>query len=153
MRRLAYLVCGDWHRAEDAVQTAFVKLYLNWTRSKIDSMDSYVRRIVINSVKDVQRRYWFRREHSTDDLPDTPRPSEEDASTDRLVVRQALARLPHRRRVTLVLRYWEDLSVEQTAQIMRCSTATVKSQTARGLAALRGLLSDSLDDEREGLKQ
>lgn len=150
MRRFAYLVCGDWHRAEDAVQNAFVRLYLAWDRvTRADSLDAYTRRTVLNCLKEVQRRHWFRREQSKPELPDSAVESVADEHARRRLVLDALARLPLRRRATLVLRYWEDLSVEQTAQVMRCSTATVKSQTVRGLQTLRGLLTESIHEPSE----
>lgn len=150
MRRLAYLVCGDWHRAEDAVQDAFIKLYLKWSKcTTSDSLDSYVRRMVVNAAIDTQRRLWFRKEHSKSDPPDRPtRP--EDTPVERVAVLDALACLPKRQRATLALRFWEDQSVEQTAKIMRCSPATVKSQTARGLRSLRGMLTDSFQERLQG---
>ncbi|ADD43508.1 SigE family RNA polymerase sigma factor [Stackebrandtia nassauensis] len=149
MRRFAYLVCGDWHRAEDAVQNAFVKLYLAWARAqRADSLDAYTRRIVLNCVKEVQRRHWFTRERSTSEPPDRAATGDTGSEERRLVL-DALAQLPMRRRATLVLRYWEDLSVEQTARVLRCSPATVKSQTVRGLRTLRGLLTDSFREQIE----
>jgi RNA polymerase sigma-70 factor (sigma-E family) len=144
LHRLAYLVCGDWHRAEDAVQVALTKLYLHWSRARRSATDAYVRRMVVNALHDMYRRSWTRREHPHDTVPEPEPANRTGASDERLVVLAALAKLPLRRRATLVLRFWEDLSVEETAQVMGCSTATVKSQTTRGLEALRGLLPNSL---------
>lgn len=150
LRRLAYLVCGDWHRAEDATQDAFVRLYLKWSKcAATDSIDSYVRRMVINAAIDTKRRMWFRKEQSKSDMPDRSE-NGTDAPTERVAVLKALACLPRRQRATVVLRFWEDLSVEQTARIMRCSTSTVKSQTAKGLRSLRELLTDSFQERLEG---
>ncbi|HZE41409.1 MAG TPA: SigE family RNA polymerase sigma factor [Stackebrandtia sp.] len=147
MRRFAYLSCGDWHRAEDAVQIAFVKLYAAWKRASATSLDAYTRRIVVNTLIDQYRRSWLRREKPREVLPDRP---VSDDSTDRLTVLNALSQLPMRQRATVVLRYWEDMSVEQTAQVMRCSTNTVKTQTQRGLRALRALLTESIPESAEG---
>lgn len=149
MRRLAYLMCGDWHRAEDAVQTAFVKLYGAWNRAKHASLDAYTRRIVVNAVTDQHRGSWFRRERSAETLPERVGADPAEASVRRLTVMTALARLPARQRAVIVLRYWDDQPVEQTARIMRCSTGTVKSQTARGLRTLRGLLTESIHERIE----
>jgi RNA polymerase sigma-70 factor (sigma-E family) len=143
LRRFAYLCCGDWHRAEDAVQTAFVKLYGTWTRRSADSFDHYVRRIVTNVLIDEHRRGWFRRERASAQLPDRPVPDESQRSAEVLTVMRALARLPARQRAIIVLRYWEDLSIEQVSEILGCSTGNVKSQSARGLRTLRGLLDES----------
>ncbi|MFG3342644.1 SigE family RNA polymerase sigma factor [Glycomyces sp. NPDC048151] len=135
--RTAYLMCGDWHRAEDAVQSSMIKLYGAWAKTKPETADAYTRRIVTNTLIDESRRGWFRRERSYSELPDGiidgSRPEE------RLAAVSALAQLPPRQRATLVLRFWEDLPVEETARILRCSAGTVKSQTARGLQTLRDL--------------
>ncbi|MCH7231042.1 SigE family RNA polymerase sigma factor [Glycomyces sp. L485] len=135
--RTAYLMCGDWHTAEDAVQTSLIKLYGRWSKTRQETADAYTRRIIANSLIDMSRRGWFRRERSYAVPPDGPAgPSTPD---DRLTAVSILAKLPPRQRATLVLRYWEDLSVDETARILRCSTGTVKSQTARGLQTLRDL--------------
>lgn len=139
MRGTAYLLCGDWHRAEDLVQTAFTKLYLVWNRiSRHEVLDAYVRQILIRTFLDERRRGWWRRERVG--WEDAERPTPPDSPEGRLVMLQALAAVPPRQRAVLVLRYWEDLSVEEAAALLRCSPGTVKSQAARGLDALRGLL-------------
>lgn len=148
LRRFAYLSCGDWHRAEDIVQTAFIKLYTAWTRVSGESLDAYTRRIIVNTIIDDSRRGWFRRERPTDMVMD--RPNGDTDPTDRLTVLEALEKLPPRRRMTLVLRYWEDMSVDQTAQIMRCSVNTVKSQTARAIQSLRVSVVDSTLETPQG---
>jgi RNA polymerase sigma-70 factor (sigma-E family) len=134
LRRIAYLVCGDWHRAEDIVQTALAKMYVHWTRiRRDDGPDRYVRRAVVNAAIDERRRPW-RREHAVADLPESPAVIE--LPTDTMVV-QALMSLPSRQRAVVVLRYVEDLDVAQTALILGISNGTVKSQAAKGLDALR----------------
>jgi RNA polymerase sigma-70 factor (sigma-E family) len=141
MRGAAYLMCGDWHRAEDVVQTAFVRLYLGWHRVNAEgAIDQYVRQIITRSLVDESRRPWRReRVVPSDELPEAtvndPPPEE------RMVLVHALAQVPARQRVTLVLRFFEDLSVEETAAMLRVSVGTVKSQTSRGLDALRAALS------------
>ncbi|GAA4902505.1 RNA polymerase sigma-70 factor (sigma-E family) [Stackebrandtia albiflava] len=140
MRYFAYLSCGDWHRAEDAVQTAFEKLYVAWERPNPGSRDAYTRRIIVNTLINEHRRGWFRRERPAGDLPPAEAPSpDRDAALSLL---EALRRLPLGQRTTVVLRYWEDLSVDQTAREMGCTPSTVKSQTARAVARLRELLPD-----------
>ncbi|MGX7824063.1 SigE family RNA polymerase sigma factor [Actinokineospora sp. 24-640] len=139
MRGTAYLLCGDWHRAEDLVQSAFVKLYRVWNRvSRRDRLDAYTRQIVVRTFLDESRRGFFHRERVTDQPADGSLAAERPE--DRMVLLAALARVPLRQRTALVLRFWEDLSVEETATAMRCSTGTVKSQTSRGLSTLRALL-------------
>ncbi|MET8086721.1 SigE family RNA polymerase sigma factor [Micromonospora sp. NPDC005197] len=139
MRGTAYLLCGDWHRAEDLVQTAFVKLYLVWNRvSRHEVLDNYVRQILIRTFLDERRRGWWRRERVGGDNAEQAAPS--DSPETRLVLLRALASVAPRQRAVLVLRYWEDLSVEDVAALLDCSPGTVKSQAARGLDTLRGLL-------------
>lgn len=142
LRRTAYLICGDWHLAEDAVSTALTKAYVAWHRiRRADSVDAYVRRMMVHAIVDERRRPWRREAPTEYPLPDTAA-APTDALHDRIVLRQALARMPPRRRAVLVLRFFEGLSVEETAAAMGSSTGTVKSQTARALAALRDLLPD-----------
>lgn len=139
MRGTAFLLCGDWHRAEDLVQTAFTKLYTHWHRvARHEALDPYVRQVLIRTFIDDGRRGWWRRERPQE----TPveQVAAQASADDRLVLMQALAGVPPRQRAVLVLRYWEDMSVEETAVALSCSTGTVKSQAARGLDALRTLL-------------
>ncbi|HEY7594926.1 MAG TPA: SigE family RNA polymerase sigma factor [Actinophytocola sp.] len=138
MRATAYLLCGDWHRAEDIVQSTFVKLYRAWHRiSSHDSLDAYTRRILVRTYLDENRRGFFFREKPTAHHPESTAPPA-GSPEDRLVLLRALGDVPPRQRAALVLRYWEDMSVEDTARAMGCTEGTVKSQTARGLDALRG---------------
>jgi RNA polymerase sigma-70 factor (sigma-E family) len=141
MRGTAYLLCGDWHRAEDLVQTAFTKLYLSWNRvSRHDALDGYLRKTLVRTFLDQRRRGWWRRERVTDTGAPAEQPGPASSPEDRLVLLEALARIPPRQRAVLVLRYWEDLSIEDTAVVLDCATGTVKSQAAKGLQALRELL-------------
>jgi RNA polymerase sigma-70 factor (sigma-E family) len=138
LRRTAYLMCGDWHRAEDAAQDALVKVYRRWNRiQRGEGLNSYAQRCVVTAVFDQSRKPW-RREYLDDTegavvvTPDAVRPVD-----DRL---QALAVLPPSQRACVVLRHYADLSVEQTADILRISPGGVKSQTSRGLTRLREVL-------------
>jgi RNA polymerase sigma-70 factor (sigma-E family) len=141
--RFAFLVCGDWHRAEDAVQTALARLYVAWSRV-LDrgAIDPYVQRIVVRALIDERRLGWFRRERSTPDLPDRAGHEVTAGTGDTVDLLAALRKVPPRQRAVLVLRYWEDQSVEQVAALLGCSPGTVKSQAARGLQTLRRLMSD-----------
>jgi RNA polymerase sigma-70 factor (sigma-E family) len=132
-------MCGDWHRAQDIVQTAVAKLYVHWRRAKrANDIDAYVRRIVVRVFLDEQRLAWSRVRRMAS-VPEPASAHRLDAD-DRIVLLEALAKIPPRQRAVLVLRFWEDLSVEQTAELLRCSTGNIKSQTARGLATMRKLL-------------
>jgi RNA polymerase sigma-70 factor (sigma-E family) len=140
--RFAYLTCGDWHRAEDAVQTALTKLYLAWPRlSDRNTIDAYVHRIVVRVIIDERRLAWFRREQSTEALPERAAVDPAAAAGGKVAMLAALMKVPPRQRAVLVLRFWEDQSVEQVADTLGCSAGTVKSQSTRGLRTLRGLLS------------
>lgn len=139
LRRTAFLVCGDWHRADDVVQDALYKLYLAWARvDRGGNPLAYARRVVVNAALDQARRPW-RREVPTEELPDRIAPHGDPAgqfsARDDMLI--ALGSLGPRQRACVVLRYYEDLSVEQTAEILGCSAGTVKSQTARALGSLR----------------
>jgi RNA polymerase sigma-70 factor (sigma-E family) len=146
LRRTAYLLCGDWHTADDLVATALVKLLRHWRRvAAMDNPDAYVRRMLLRAWLDERRRPW-RRERSTAVLPDLAATAPDQA--DRLAVLAGLADLPPRRRAVLVLRYFCDLSVQETAAALRCSEGTVKSQTARALDTLRARMGALVMDER-----
>ena len=139
LRKVAYLLCGDWHRADDLVQTAVTKLYTHWHRAaKADNLDGYARRTLVNTFLAEQRTSWWRMV----DLrgTDHDRPSAGADLETTLDLRAALERLPPRQRATVVLRYYSDLPVAEVAQALGCSVGTVKSQTARAVEALRGLL-------------
>jgi RNA polymerase sigma-70 factor (sigma-E family) len=138
LRRTAFLLCGDWHLADDLVSIALVKLLRHWPRvSAMDQPDAYVRRMLLRALLDERRRPW-RRERPTDALPD--RVTAPDDPSERLAILALLAELPPRRRAVLVLRYFCDLSVEDTAAALDCTEGTVKSQTARALDTLRARL-------------
>ncbi|MBB5791387.1 SigE family RNA polymerase sigma factor [Jiangella mangrovi] len=141
--RTAFLLTGDWHAAEDLVQETLTKLYLHWRRvRRREDTDAYVRRILLNAYIDSTRRPW-RREHAVGVVPEDAvggqSPDLGDPGT-RGQLLTALAEVPPRQRAVLVLRFWEDLSVDQVAALLDCSPGTVKSQTARGLDRLREVL-------------
>jgi RNA polymerase sigma-70 factor (sigma-E family) len=140
LQRTAFLVCVDRDHAHDAVQEALYRLYLAWPRAqRSDNVLAYARRAVINAAIDAGRRPW-RRERATAELPEGSVRDEAAAHADRDELLGALRELPPRRRACVALRYYEGLSVEETAQVLGCSAGTVKSQTARALATLRHTL-------------
>lgn len=143
LRRTAFLLCGDWHHADDVVQNVLTKLYRNWTRiQRHERVDAYVRTMVVRATFDRRRRLFWSRELTTAQMPETL--VDDDAHVeDRMVLFAALDRMPPRQRAVLVLRFFNDLDVAETASIFGCTTGTVKSQTARGLSSLRALLADS----------
>lgn len=139
LRRTAYLLCGDWHRADDLVQATITRLYVKWRRARTaEHLDAYVRAMLVRQFLGEQRTGWRSRVSVTDRVPEAAAAGADvDAGVD---VRRALGAVPPRQRATLVLRFYCDLTVEQTAEILGCSAGNVKSQTARGLDALRRIL-------------
>jgi RNA polymerase sigma-70 factor (sigma-E family) len=147
LRRTAYLMCGDWHQADDAVQDALYKLYIAWPRaSRAGNLFGYARRSVVNAVVDGTRRPW-RREKSIERLPEGALPDPTGDLAERDEVLAALGAIGARQRACLVLRFYDDLSVDETAEILGCSAGTVKSQTSRGLDHLRRLLATRRESE------
>jgi RNA polymerase sigma-70 factor (sigma-E family) len=152
VRRTAFLLCGDWHRADDHAQAAFVALHRHWRRIRDRAaLDAWMRRTLVRTVVDESRRPW-RRERATDTSPEGvvegPADGPADAIATRHVLVDGLRAVPPRQRAVLVLRFLEGLDVAATAEVLGCSAGTVKSQTAHGLAALRAALGDALDDLR-----
>jgi RNA polymerase sigma-70 factor (sigma-E family) len=140
LRRTAFLLCGDWHIAEDLAQTTLVKVFGSWRRiSRPDAADAYATRTLVNTYLADRRRKRVE-EVLTGKLPE--RPALAQAPEVRMVVLGALATLPPRARAVVVLRYWADMSVEQVAALLGCSPGNVKSQSARALDKLRPLLGD-----------
>lgn len=135
--RTAYLLTGDRGAAEDLVQAALLTTMRHW-RAVADPM-AYVRRTMVNRRTSLWRRIGSR-ELLTDAPPDRGVPDGAAGRAERDELLTALGRLPVRMRAVLVLRYWEDLSEEDTAQLLGCSVGTVKSQASRGLARLRDVL-------------
>jgi RNA polymerase sigma-70 factor (sigma-E family) len=138
--RLAFLLAGDRGHAEDLVQTALMKTYRHWDRiTERGEPSAYVRRALVTTHTSWRRRA-SHREQLTGRLPDiaTAEPADRIDASEQL--RRALSALPPRMRATVVLRYYEDLSELQTAQLMGCSESTVNTQAARGLARLRTAL-------------
>jgi RNA polymerase sigma-70 factor (sigma-E family) len=147
VRRTAYLMCGDWHWADDLAQSAFIRLAAGWHRVRDrQALDAFVRTCLVRAYLAETRRVWRRRERSFAAPPDVAWPDDSaEAATRRLVFARALGLLPPRQRVTLICRYYQGLDVAETAAALGCSEGTVKSQTARGLATLRGLLGDAVE--------
>lgn len=142
MRRTAFLICGDWQRADDIIQEALIRLHGAWPKLRSDqSVPGYARRIVVNVALDTRRA--SRAEVPVAEVAPTGAVADDAAGVaQRLALHDALARLGPRQRACVVLRYYDDLSVAEVAAILGCREGTVKSQTARGLDALRTVLAD-----------
>lgn len=136
--RTAYALTGNQHAAEDLLQAALAKLALYWNRVSVDP-EAYARRIIYREHISVWRRMWRRRELPTADPPD-PRTAHGDhagPALDRMMLRSVLLTLPPRQRAVIILRYLEDRSEQEVADILGCSTGTVGSQASRALGKLR----------------
>ena len=135
--RLAVLLAGDRGHAEDLVQTALLKTYRHWDRiSRSGPPSAYVRRVLVTTHASWRRRL-STTEQVVESVPDRAAAPHPDGDEE---LRAALRELPVRMRTAVVLRYFEDLSEQQTADLMGCSASTVNTQTARGLARLRTAL-------------
>jgi RNA polymerase sigma-70 factor (sigma-E family) len=133
------LTAGDDALAEDVVQVTLTKLYVAWPRvRRAGNPVGYARTSLTHVFVDETRRAHRRHETPTDDTPERGQPAPEPGHGD--VVLAALAGLPPRQRAVVVLRHWLDLDVAETAQILSCSTGTVKSQNAKALDRLRAAL-------------
>ena len=146
--RSAYLLVGDRGLAEDLAQTALAKTYVAWSRIEDRSAArAYAHRTLINTASSWFRKRGWRNERPTADLPEGADFRHPGA---RVEVMEALAQLPTRQRAVVVLRYYEDLSVAETADALGCSTGTVKSQTFEALAKLRTQLGEAAVPETLG---
>lgn len=137
----AHLLTGDRHAAEDIVQTALAKTAAGWSRVRHkENPEGYVRRAIVNThLNGLRRRPWREQPHG--DVPElaTDRRPESDLD-ERDAMWHALSGLPPRQRAVLVLRYYEDLSESDIAEVLGCSRGTVKSQAAKGLLHLRRIV-------------
>jgi RNA polymerase sigma-70 factor (sigma-E family) len=145
--RLAWLLCGRAHAAEDLVQEALARAYLRWDRVvAAQAPEAYVRRILVNEYVTNRRRRGSGELPRGDLGPGAALPDTADAGAARDEMWRLLARLPRTQRAVLVLRYYEDQSDEQIATVLGCGPSTVRSNAARGLATLRGIVG-SVDEE------
>ena len=136
--RTAYLLTGDRHSAEDLVQTSLAKLYLAWDKvQRREMVDGYVRRIMVNEHNSLWRRAWKRKEVPTDAVPDRAGVVDTPDDGTSAALWEFVQTLPRKQRAVVVLRFYEDLSEAEVAELMGISVGTVKSQSSRALAALR----------------
>ncbi|MGW5170392.1 SigE family RNA polymerase sigma factor [Streptomyces nodosus] len=141
--RAAWLLTGDAHTAEDLLQTVLARVWPKWPRIGGDNPEAYIRRALVNTHASWWRRRW-RGEAPTRELPEVTTVRDVFAEVDlEQSLADAVRRLPPRQRAVVVLRYFEDLSVEETAQILGCRPGTVKSQAAKALRILRRHLGPS----------
>ncbi|MFE6664237.1 SigE family RNA polymerase sigma factor [Streptomyces sp. NPDC057697] len=143
--RSAYvLAAGDTHLAEDLVQETLSRVYVHWKRvARADSPAAYAQTVLVRTSLTLRRRR-STGERPTGNVPDSVAPGPDAAL--RLTLLDALGQLPPRDRAVLLLRYWEDRSIEETARMLRLSSGAVRSQGTRALNRVRALLGDSLSD-------
>ncbi|MBC9728365.1 SigE family RNA polymerase sigma factor [Streptomyces sp. TRM68367] len=144
-RSACLLTAGDTHLAEDLVQETFGRLYVRWGRvARAENPAGYAQTVLTRTFLAHQRRR-SSTERSTDVFPDLPGAEGGDASL-RLTLLAALALLPAKDRAVVVLRYWEDRSIEETADVLNASSAAVRTRCVRALARLRELLGEDLGE-------
>ena len=142
--RLAYILTGDADLSEDVVADVLVAMYPHWRRGRVDDVDAYVRRAIVNRVNTVFRRREVQRRHDRTERPSVE-PAADAGLNDRDLVQRALLSLPLRQRAAVALRYLDDQSEADTALTLGVSVGTVKSQVSRALDRLRQVLSTEGD--------
>ena len=136
LRRIAHLLCDDWHHADDLVQVTITRLYVRWHQVRVmDHPEAYTRTILVREFLRQRQSGWARRVSLSGEVPDWLGAGND--RDDALDVNAALAELPPRQRATLVLRFYCDQTVDEVAEVLGCSAGTVKSQTSKGLGSLR----------------
>jgi RNA polymerase sigma-70 factor (sigma-E family) len=137
LRTTAFMLCRDWHLAQDLTQNALTKLFLSWRRAvQADNLLAYAQKILLRAYLDHRRR-----RSSSETVPGVlHEPAYRQNPDLRLTMLDALGRLPARDRAIVILRYFEDYSVEQVADVLEIPVSIVKSQTRRSLAKLRDVL-------------
>lgn len=150
--RTAYLLTGDLHEAEDLVQAALVRTYRAWNRIRDrDGVERYVRRVMVNQHRSWWRRAWRRREFITERVPERTGTPDRDLA-ERDAVWETVCTLPPRQRAAVVLKFYEDLSPDEIAHALDCTSATVRSQLSRALATLRTRISNPEDASNIGVE-
>ncbi len=154
IRRKAYLMCGNWDTADDLCQEVLVSMYSRWAKVvRGGSVDAYANRVLTGKFVDGTRKPW-RRERTVDDLPEaidnTSNAAMDTVESSDSPLMKALATLPAAQRSVLVLRFVDDLTVEEIASDLGIAAGTVKSRLSRGLEALRSQLADGSSTHEPG---
>ncbi|WP_157249113.1 SigE family RNA polymerase sigma factor [Nonomuraea typhae] len=144
--RLAYVLTGDQHTAEDLLQTALVKTAGRW-RAITGDPEAYVRRVMYREQAGLWRSPRWGRERVVETPPERLSADATAEVDERLALERALRQLPPRKRAVLVLRYFEDLPESEVARIMGCSIGTVRSQAHQAVKRLRALVGDRVSQE------
>jgi len=156
LHRAAYLLVGDRQLAQDLVQEALTKTYVAWPRLReTRNAEAYCRKAMTTTAITWFRRRGWDNERPSETVPELGQ-GYDDASAQRLTIWEALLELPVRQRATLVLRFYEDLTEAQTAEVMGCAVGTVKSQVSAALTKLRDRFGDDVEllshDEMVGVR-
>ncbi|MFF0160732.1 SigE family RNA polymerase sigma factor [Streptomyces sp. NPDC005263] len=139
------LVGGDRHRAEDLLQEALVKLWFVWPKIADEAPEAYLRKVLARAAARSARRLWWG-ERPVEQLPDLATTGDVSAAVvERSRLEAALAQLPPRQRAAVVLRYYQDLSEKQVAEVLGCPVGTARSHASRGVARLRRILADVIE--------
>lgn len=147
LRRFAYAVGGDWHRADDLVQAALERMYVAWPKlGGVSDLGAYARTVVVRQAATETRRAWWRRERLTEAVPEIPAPGDGDSAV-RLDLARVLDGLSTKQRAIVVLRFVEDRPIREVAQLMGVAEGTVKRQCHEALGHLRRRLRSELDLE------
>jgi RNA polymerase sigma-70 factor (sigma-E family) len=150
--RTAYLLTGDQHRSEDLVQDALIRTHRAWSRLRLSNPDAYTRKVMYHlNIARWRRGVWA--EVATSEVPEPRRRGPADESSvaaTRLALHAALGKLTSKQRAVLVLRFFEDATEAEAAEVLGVTVGTVKSQTAKALARLRAI-APQLIDEHEGV--
>ncbi|HET8987079.1 MAG TPA: SigE family RNA polymerase sigma factor [Humibacillus sp.] len=141
--RFAYLLTGDPHSAQDLVQSALAKVYGKWDHiAAVDHPDAYVRKVMVNEHTTWWRRQWRHRERTDSELIRVLEPPAAAEPTHDGDLWGHVRNLAPQQRAAVVLRYYEDLSEAQTAEILGCTVGTVKSHTSRAIRSLRATMTE-----------
>jgi RNA polymerase sigma-70 factor (sigma-E family) len=143
LQRTAHLLTGDVHSGQDLLQTTLAKLFRGWDRiRRVDNVDAYARKALVNEYRSSWRRPVRRLEQVVETVPDRPAPESPAYDDTREAVWRFVCSLPPRQRTVVVLRFYEQLTEAEIADVMGISVGTVKSQSSRAIASLRALLPD-----------
>jgi RNA polymerase sigma-70 factor (sigma-E family) len=143
LQRTAHLLTGDVHAAQDLVQNTLAKLYLRWEHVRnAGNVDAYARKVLVNEFRTAWRRPLRRVEEVLETVPDRPAPESSAYDGSHEAVWRFVCSLPPKQRAVLVLRFYEQLTEAEIADLMGISVGTVKSQSSRALASLRAALPD-----------
>ncbi|WP_116952185.1 SigE family RNA polymerase sigma factor [Jiangella endophytica] len=148
LRRFAYAVSGDWHRADDLVQGALERMYVAWPKlGGVADLGAYARTVLVRQAATETRRAWWRRERVTDVVPDSAAPGDDAGVAERLDLARILDGLSVKQRAIVVLRFVEDRPIREVAEHLGVAEGTVKRQCHEALAHLRRRWHAELDLE------